>query len=69
VYSVCTVTKAESVDVVAAAGERLSALGFRPEVPDGDRWRRFGPDTAIMLPSASGDGMCLARWRRADESS
>ena len=65
VYSVCTVTTAESVDVVAAASERLHTLGFSPDLPSADRWRPHGTDTVIMLPSAGGDGMALARWQRS----
>ena len=65
VYSVCTLTKAESVDVVAATAGALAALGFRADLPaDGD-WEPYGPDTLVVVPGAATDGMALARWRRA----
>ena len=65
VYSVCTLTKAESVDVVAATAGALAALGFRADLPaDGD-WESYGPDTLVVVPGAATDGMALARWRRA----
>jgi len=65
VYSVCTLTRAESVDVVAATAGALAALGFRADLPaDGD-WEPYGPDTLVVVPGAATDGMALARWRRA----
>lgn len=65
VYSVCTLTRAESVDVVAATAETLAELGFAADLPaDGD-WQSYGPDTLVLVPGADADGMALARWRRA----
>ena len=65
VYSVCTLTKAESVDVVAATAGALAALGFRADLPADGGWEPYGPDTLVVVPGAATDGMALARWRRA----
>jgi 16S rRNA (cytosine967-C5)-methyltransferase len=65
VYSVCTLTKAESVDVVAATAGALATLGFRADLPADDDWESYGPDTLVVVPGAATDGMALARWRRA----
>jgi 16S rRNA (cytosine967-C5)-methyltransferase len=62
VYSVCTLTAAESTAVdEALAGERR---GLVPLDPPGEPWRPWGRGT-ILLPQAEGsDGMCLFRYRR-----
>lgn len=65
VYSVCTLTRAESSDVVAASAGRLAELGFEPVEPPADGWEPFGPDTAVLVPGPGSDGMALARWTRA----
>ena len=65
VYSVCTLTKAESVDVVAGTAGALATLGFRADLPAEDDWESYGPDTLVVVPGAANDGMALARWRRA----
>jgi 16S rRNA (cytosine967-C5)-methyltransferase len=62
VYSVCTLTTAESTEV----DDRLAAQrpGLEPLDPPGDPWRAWGRG-AILLPQAAGtDGMCLYRYRR-----
>ncbi|MEM7142999.1 MAG: transcription antitermination factor NusB [Actinomycetota bacterium] len=64
VYSVCTLTKAESVDVVASAADDLAALGFEPDLPDAHGWEVHGTDTLVLTPAADADGMALTRWRR-----
>jgi 16S rRNA (cytosine967-C5)-methyltransferase len=65
VYSVCTLTRAESVDVDAVlAVERpdLEPLDG-VDAPEGP-WEPWGRG-AILLPQAAGtDGMCLFRYRR-----
>jgi 16S rRNA (cytosine967-C5)-methyltransferase len=63
VYSVCTLTAAESTGVDAAvAGERSDLV---PLPPPGDPWAPWGRG-AILLPQVAGtDGMCLFRYRRA----
>jgi 16S rRNA (cytosine967-C5)-methyltransferase len=62
VYSVCTLTAAESTGVdEAVAGERPDLV---PLPPPGDPWAPWGRG-AILLPQAAGtDGMCLFRYRR-----
>ena len=61
IYSVCTLTRAESVDVASAflaAHPELEALPA-PGAP----WREWG-EGAILLPQdADTDGMCLFRWQ------
>ena len=64
VYSVCTLTQAESTDVVAAAAGALAELGFVPDLPEDDGWEPYGEDTLVLVPQADGDGMALARWVR-----
>ena len=61
VYSVCTLTDAETLEVAAdaSADERLEVLPS-PAEP----WRPHG-DGAMLLPGADHDGMALFRWRRA----
>ena len=60
VYSVCTLTAAETLHVAAQASRhgRLEPLP-RPSEP----WSAHG-DGAILLPDADHDGMALFRWRR-----
>lgn len=55
VYSACTLTLAEGEGVAAAVAGRL---GDRVEPVD-------DPPVTVLLPTASGDGMVLARWRLA----
>ena len=63
VYSVCTLTVAESTGVDEwFAGERPD---FEPLPPPGAPWEPWGRG-AILLPQAAGtDGMCMFRYRRA----
>jgi 16S rRNA (cytosine967-C5)-methyltransferase len=66
VYSVCTLTTAESVDVVTSVAPRLAELGYEPlDAPEGD-WSPFGSHVHVLLPDANHDGMAIARWRRAN---
>ena len=60
VYSVCTLTGEETVQVAArvSGDARLEALP-RPSEP----WLAHG-DGAILLPSTDHDGMAMFRWRR-----
>ncbi|MEM8706485.1 MAG: transcription antitermination factor NusB [Actinomycetota bacterium] len=64
VYSVCTLTRAESTDVVAASSAELRELGFRADLPPATGWQPYGSDTLVLVPQADADGMALARWRR-----
>ena len=64
VYSVCTLTAAESTEV----DDRLA--GQRPDLepldPPGEPWRPWGRG-ALLLPQAAGtDGMYLCRYRRGE---
>ena len=60
VYSVCTLTSAETSAVAAhaSADERLEPLP-----PPTQPWLALG-DGAMLLPDADHDGMALFRWRR-----
>lgn len=62
VYSVCTLTAAESLAVDARLASSHPEL--QPEPPPGDPWRPWGRG-AILLPQvADTDGMCIFRYRR-----
>ena len=62
VYSVCTLTDAESVEV----DDHIAAVhpDLEPVDPPGSPWQPWGRG-AILLPQAAGtDGMCIFRYRR-----
>jgi len=66
VYSVCTVTKAETTAVAATL-----TSGFDPiDVPaTSDVWRRWGGHGGCVLPQDhDSDGMAVFAWRRVDKS-
>jgi 16S rRNA (cytosine967-C5)-methyltransferase len=66
VFSVCTLTAAESTDVDAWLQERRPDL--EPLAPAESPWEPWGRG-AILLPQEAGtDGMCLFRYRRAAAS-
>ncbi|MEZ5244704.1 MAG: transcription antitermination factor NusB [Acidimicrobiales bacterium] len=65
VYSVCTLTRRESVDVVAANADLLGELGFAGTGGEGDGWRRFGEGVEVLEPGAEHDGMCRALFERS----
>ena len=60
VYSVCTLTAAETLAVAADVSEdrRLETLP-----PPAAPWSRHG-DGTMLLPDADHDGMALFRWHR-----
>lgn len=60
VYSVCTLTAAETVGVATCASrdDRLD-----PQPPPPEPWLLHG-DGAMLLPDTDRDGMALFRWRR-----
>ena len=60
VYSVCTLTAAETLAVAAHASkdDRLE-----PRPPPTEPWLAHG-DGAVLLPDPDHDGMALFRWRR-----
>ncbi len=59
VYSVCTVTSAESIDHPVPEGFDVDARP--PRVGD---WRAFGPGWRVLPQDADTDGMVLVRYRR-----
>jgi len=62
VYSVCTMTAAETIDVGEWAVARLE--GFEPVAHPGGPWRKHGAG-ALLLPQFAGtDGMYILRLRR-----
>ena len=62
VYSVCTLTRAETVDVDEWAGQHLD--GFDALAPPRSPWRRLGRG-ALLLPQAAGtDGMFVLALQR-----
>ena len=64
VYSVCTLTRQESVGVVAHNADLLAALGFAGAGGEGDGWRPFGDGVELLEPGAEHDGMCRAVFER-----
>ena len=60
VYSVCTLTAAET-SAVAEHASHDDRLEFQP--PPSEPWRPHG-DGAMLLPDADHDGMALFRWHR-----
>ena len=64
VYSVCTLTRRESVDVVAAAAGPLGELGLVGAGGEDDDWVTFGEGVEVLLPDAQHDGMCRALFER-----
>jgi len=64
VYSVCTLTRRESVEVIAACAASLTAHGFVPVTESGTRWRAFGDGVEILEPGENHDGMCRAIFER-----
>ncbi len=62
VYSVCTVTTAETVTVAdrfSDADER-----FTSEPPQSGRWRSWGSGGIVLPQDHDSDGMAVFRWRR-----
>jgi 16S rRNA (cytosine967-C5)-methyltransferase len=59
VYSVCTITAAESIDHVTPAGFEID-----PGPPPAGTWRPFGPGWRVLPQDADTDGMVLVRYRR-----
>ncbi len=62
VYSVCTVTDAETVEVDRRAADALE--GFDPLPPLGAPWRPHGRGGLLLPHDAGTDGMFLLRLRR-----
>lgn len=62
VYSVCTVTRSETIDVTEGAKEPLES--FEPVALDGERWRPWGTGGLLLPQDHDTDGMALYVWRR-----
>ena len=58
VYSVCTVTKAETIDVARA----LTGPGLEPLPMVHDRWRSWGSGGLVLPQDHDTDGMDVFRW-------
>ncbi len=63
VYAVCTLTRAESVDVAAIIDRRPDFEPMEAEHPD--RWRPWGTGGLVLPQDHGTDGMAVFRWRRA----
>ncbi len=64
VYSVCTLTAAESEGVAGAVTDTLAQLGFRPLPPPEGEWSPLANDAHLLVPTDDTDGMAIARWQR-----
>lgn len=62
VYSVCTVTREETIEVATSFGaghpDRASL-----ELDSGDRWRTLGPGLQVLPQDHDTDGMSVFAWR------
>jgi 16S rRNA (cytosine967-C5)-methyltransferase len=63
VYSVCTLTRAETVDVVAAVRDALGPT-FAVLPPPGPPWRPSGGGALLLPQDAGTDGMFVAAFER-----
>jgi 16S rRNA (cytosine967-C5)-methyltransferase len=61
VYSVCTLTAVETLDVDAWATTALA--GFEPLAPPGPPWRPHGRGALLLSSTAGSDGMFVLRLR------
>jgi 16S rRNA (cytosine967-C5)-methyltransferase len=61
VYSVCTLTAAESIDHPVPAG-------FEALPPPGPPWRPYGDGARLLPQDADTDGMVVRRWRRTERA-
>lgn len=64
VYSVCTLTEAETVGV--ADGFSSEHPSFLPQDPPDAPWRPWGTGGLLLPQDDDSDGMALFSWRRAD---
>jgi len=65
VYSVCTLTSAESSGVAGAVAGHLDRLGFSPLPPPDGNWSAIGNHAHLLMPGDDSDGMAIARWQRS----
>lgn len=62
VYSVCTVTRAETVAIAATIGDGFQAIDVHDT---SDVWRRWGTNGGCVLPQDhDSDGMTVFAWQR-----
>lgn len=59
VYSVCTVTAAETTEVA----ESLTGTGVTPRPIQGDQWRRWGSGGLVLPQDHDTDGMAVFAWQ------
>lgn len=60
IYSVCTITAAESIDHPTPAGFEID-----PTPPAVGKWRPFGPGWRVLPHDADTDAMVILRYRRS----
>ena len=60
IYSVCTITAAESIDHPVPAGFEVDT-----REPTTGTWRPFGHGWRVLPQDADTDGMVLVRYRRS----
>ena len=66
VYSVCTLTRAETVDIDSWVSSNLPPRWGEAVAPPGPPWEPLGQG-GLLLPQAAGtDGMYVLAWRRAE---
>jgi len=67
VYSVCTLTKAETIGPIEAALASGALEGFEPQPPPEGAWQRSdgSANSALLLPDDEHDGMGISLWRRS----
>ena len=62
IYSVCTLTRAETIGVAAVIDDRFEPIDVRDQ---GDLWRPLGDHGGMVLPQDHDtDGMAVFAWRR-----
>ncbi len=68
VYSVCTLTKAETIGPIEAALASGVLAGFEPQPPPEGAWqpREELMNAALLMPDDDHDGMGISLWRRID---
>ncbi len=66
VYSVCTLTRAETTGPIEAALASGALEGFEPQPPPQGAWqpRDGSANSALLLPDDDHDGMGISLWRR-----
>jgi len=66
VYSVCTLTKAETIGPIQVALASGALKGFEPQPPPEGAWKPSDglANSALLLPDDEHDGMGISLWRR-----